>query len=62
MTPICACHAPRPPGEIERLRILRLLAVFEHPEALPPDLALPLGAEILALARPIPSGFLCEPA
>ncbi|HMO30636.1 hypothetical protein [Enterovirga sp.] len=56
------CGGSPPTGERERRRILRLLALFEHPDALPPDLALRLGAELLSLIESGSSGFRCDPA
>lgn len=35
-----------------RARVLQLLALVEHPDALPADAALRLGREILALTQP----------
>jgi hypothetical protein len=42
-----------------RLRQLQLLALLEHPEALPAELALRLAAELLALTGE-GSAFRCE--
>lgn len=45
------CAADAEPGRdiARRLHVLRLLALVEHPDALPPDAALRLGREIMAL-------------
>lgn len=44
----------------ERTKMLQLLALIEHPQALPPELALRAAAELLRLTRarrgPFPSG------
>ncbi len=43
-----------------RARVLRLLALIEHPDALPTDAALRLGQEILALIRREPAQRRCD--
>ena len=43
-----------------RARVLALLALVEHPEALPADAALRLGHEILSLVGTEPSLLRCE--
>jgi hypothetical protein len=43
----------------DRLRQLQLLALLEHPDALPAELALRLAAELLALTHR-ESAFRCE--
>ena len=45
--------------EVRRRRILQLLALLEHPDALPPDLALRLGGGLLRLTEGGPT-FECE--
>lgn len=56
------CGASQLAGDHERRKIARLLALFEHPDALPPDLALRLGAELLILTASRSPGFRCDPA
>jgi len=53
----CACCAERAGGG--RARQLELLALLEHPDALPADLALRLAAELLASTGERPA-FRCE--
>jgi hypothetical protein len=56
----CASCADRTGYGRERLRQLQLLALLEHPDALPAELALRLAAELLALTGHR-SAFRCEP-
>lgn len=42
-------------------RALHLLTLLEHPDALPPDAALRLAREVLALTEAEDAGFRCEP-
>jgi hypothetical protein len=44
-----------------RAKVLQLLALVEHPDALPADAALRLAREILVLAQPDPTGLRCDP-
>jgi hypothetical protein len=44
-----------------RAHVLRLLALVEHPDALPADAALRLAREVLALTRPERTGRRCDP-
>ena len=44
-----------------RTHVLQLLALVEHPDALPADAALRLGREIMALVRPEPGLRRCDP-
>jgi hypothetical protein len=44
-----------------RVHVLRLLALVEHPDALPPDAVLRLGREIMALIEGEPAGLRCDP-
>lgn len=44
-----------------RARVLQLLALVEHPDALPADAALRLGREIMTLIRPEPGLLRCDP-
>jgi hypothetical protein len=46
---------------IQRVHVLRLLALVEHPDALPKDVALRLGHEIMALMKPRSVVLRCEP-
>lgn len=43
-----------------RLRVLHLLAIVEHPTALPADAALRIGGELLAWAAQEEPGYRCE--
>lgn len=44
-----------------RAHVLQLLALVEHPDALPADAALRLGREIMMLIRPEPGLLRCDP-
>lgn len=44
-----------------RARVLQLLTLVEHPDALPADDALRLAREILTLTQAEPGGFRCDP-
>ena len=44
-----------------RIHVLQLLALVEHPDALPADAALRLGREIMALMRSEPDVRRCDP-
>ena len=44
-----------------RARVLQLLALVEHPDALPAEAALRLGREIMALIRPESGLRRCDP-
>ena len=44
-----------------RARVLQLLALVEHPDALPADAALRLGREIMMLTRPESGLRRCDP-
>jgi hypothetical protein len=44
-----------------RARVLRLLALVEHPDALPADAALRLAREVLALTQAEPTERRCDP-
>jgi hypothetical protein len=52
------------PGEegalARRAHVLRLLALIEHPDALPADTALRLGREVMALIRDEPASLRCD--
>jgi hypothetical protein len=61
---LCAPSGNR--GLARRDQILQLLALVEHPDALPADAALRLAQEILALTQTVtqagsPPAFQCEP-
>jgi hypothetical protein len=56
----CACRAPGAAAARERRRLVDLLRLLEHPDALPAPLALRLGVELLALTRGGQSRFACE--
>jgi hypothetical protein len=45
----------------QRAHVLQLLALVEHPDALPADAALRLGQEILSLIHSQPSLRRCDP-
>jgi hypothetical protein len=44
----------------QRAHVLQLLALVEHPDALPAEAALRLAREVLALTRPGRTGRQCE--
>ena len=44
-----------------RAHVLRLLALVEHPDALPPGAALRLGREVMALIEGEPPALRCDP-
>jgi indole-3-glycerol phosphate synthase len=44
-----------------RAHVLQLLALVEHPDALPADAALRLAREVLTLTQPDRTGRRCEP-
>lgn len=44
-----------------RARVLRLLALIEHPDALPAKAALRIAGELLASTGQVESRFRCEP-
>jgi hypothetical protein len=44
-----------------RAHVLQLLALIEHPDALPAEAALRLAREVLALTQPERTGRRCEP-
>jgi hypothetical protein len=57
------CDRDQGPGDdaAQRVHVLRLLALVEHPDALPKDAALRLGQEIMALMKPGSGVRRCEP-
>jgi hypothetical protein len=48
------------PGYQRRCRMLQLLSLIEHPDALPSEAALRLAREILVLAEADKSRFCCD--
>ena len=58
MCPLCAARFSH--ADIRRARVLQLLALVEHPDALPTEAALRIGQEILALTRPNEVGRRCD--
>ena len=48
-------------GLARRAHVLQLLALVEHPDALPADAALRLAREVLALAQAGRTGRRCDP-
>ncbi|HXT82063.1 MAG TPA: hypothetical protein VN702_21055 [Acetobacteraceae bacterium] len=58
MCPLCAARFSH--ADIHRARVLQLLALVEHPDALPTEAALRIGQEILALTRPNEVGRRCD--
>jgi hypothetical protein len=55
-------RSSRSGGDVtHRGHILQLLALVEHPDALPADAALRLGREIMALIEPESGVRRCEP-
>jgi hypothetical protein len=56
----CASCTDQTGDARERLRQLQLLALLEHPDALPAKLALRLARELLTLTG-CQSAFRCEP-
>ncbi len=49
------------PDLARRKRVLQLLALIEHPTALPPDAALRIAQELLAWTAPAGSNYPFEP-
>ena len=45
----------------QRAQVLQLLALIEHPDALPADAALRLAREVLALTQAERTGRWCDP-
>ena len=45
----------------QRAHVLKLLALIEHPDALPAEAALRLAREVLALTQAEPKGRRCDP-
>ncbi len=60
MCQYCAKGSPHTPEG--HARILRLLALIEHPDALPAKAALRIAGELLVWAGQVESRFRCEPA
>jgi hypothetical protein len=45
----------------QRVHVLQLLALVEHPDALPADAALRLAGQVLALTQAERTGLRCDP-
>lgn len=60
---MCMLCAERSKGmdEARRAHVLQLLALIEHPDALPAGAALRLAREVLALTQAEHTGFRCDP-
>ena len=58
---LCESGSVKDADLARRVRVLQLLALVEHKDALPTDAALRLGREILALIRPTSSLRRCDP-
>lgn len=55
------CAAPSGEQELaQRGHVLQLLALIEHPDALPADVALRIAREVLTLMRMMPAGRRCD--
>jgi len=61
MCVLCAFGLGNDGDLARRARVLRLLALIEHPDALPADAGLRLGREIMALIRPESGVRRCDP-
>jgi hypothetical protein len=59
MCRLCAGYADSGGEMARRIHVLHLLALVEHPDALPPDAALHLSQEIMSLIGPGPRR--CDP-
>jgi hypothetical protein len=60
---MCLYCAPKPEGNTITAgqgRVLQLLALLEHPDALPADLALRLARQLLTLTQPERSALQCD--
>ena len=57
---LCADGAEREAALARRAHILDLLALIEHPDALPADAAMRLGREIMTLIAREPPPFQCD--
>jgi hypothetical protein len=57
----CACCRLASGTSRERQHVLDLLALLEHPNALPPALALRLGIALIAHTETGHGGLACEP-
>ena len=58
---LCATDTDSAGEMARRLHVLRLLALVEHPDALPPDAALRLSREIMTLTGLAPGRRRCDP-
>jgi hypothetical protein len=61
MCVLCASGSESDEDVARRARVLQLLALVEHPDALPAEAALRLGREIMKLIRPDPGLRRCDP-
>ena len=61
MCMLCASGSGTDEDLAHRVHVLQLLALVEHPDALPADAALRLGREIMMLMRPEPGMRRCDP-
>jgi hypothetical protein len=61
MCVLCAAGPGTNDDLAHRIHVLQLLALVEHPDALPADAALRLGREIMMLTRPEPGVRRCDP-
>ena len=62
MCVLCASGSGSDENLASRARVLPLLALVEHPDALPAEAALRLGREIMMLIRPGSGLRRCDPA
>ena len=58
---VCAAKSDSAADIARRRHALRLLALIEHPDALPPAAALRLSQEIMTLIGPAPTLRQCDP-
>jgi hypothetical protein len=54
------CSADLDDTAARRAHVLRLLVLVEHPDALPPEAALRLGQEVMALIGDEPTSLRCD--
>jgi hypothetical protein len=60
MCPLCAAGLESR-SLAQRVHVLQLLSLVEHPDALPADAALRLAREVLALTQAERTGLRCDP-
>jgi hypothetical protein len=58
---LCLSNTGLPGDAANRLHVLRLLALIEHPGALPPEAVLRIGREIMTSIGPAPVQLRCDP-